>query len=121
MSQNLMQKLLMERTKAQKEAASLKTSKSEQTQLILALYDKMEKMDKKLDQLLSRPVGSVLLKSDNEQIIKGKTIESESEPAPFIPSIDTEDMVVKGNTTTSKTSKRSISDNVSGLKDLSGA
>ena len=84
------------------------------------LHDKSDRLESKIDKLLQRPVGSTFAASNNEQTIKDIPSDTEPQPEAFIPSIDTDNMSVKGAQVSVKTKTRSIGDNVSGLRDLNG-
>ena len=127
MSQNLMQKLLAERNAAVKDSGNLSEKVSDQMSILLIicdelqkLHDKSDRLESKIDKLLQRPVGSTFAASNNEQTIKDIPSDTEPQPEAFIPSIDTDNMSVKGAQVSVKTKTRSIGDNVSGLRDLNG-
>jgi hypothetical protein len=115
---NLMQRLLLERNQSQQDSNRLLSKQTDVKSMLLAIFDSLEQLHSKIDNLPTQR----LIVSDQKTLVDSQSNydQVDNSTPSFIPTIDTDNMTIKGTEISSITKKRNLKDNIKGLKDISG-
>lgn len=113
-----MQRLLLERNQSQQDSNRLLSKQTDVKSMLLAIFDSLEQLHVKIDNL---PAQRLII--SDQKILGDSQLDSgqvDNSIPHFIPTIDTDNMTIRGTEITSTTKKRNLNDNIKSLKDISG-